>query len=88
MYNVGVEKTQQNKQKGGDAVDYSKLRGSIREVFGTQAAFAKSMGFSACVLSQKLNGRSEWSAAEIRKAAELLHISTPELPLYFFCPKS
>lgn len=69
-------------------MDYSKLRGRIREFFSTQAAFAEAMGFSACVLSQKLNNRSEWSAAEIRKAAELLHIVTAELPLYFFCPKS
>lgn len=30
--------------------DYSKLRGAIREKFGTQEAFAKAMGFSTATL--------------------------------------
>jgi transcriptional regulator with XRE-family HTH domain len=74
--------------KGGAAVDYSKLRGRIRERFSTQAAFASALCVSACALSQKLNGKSEWAADEIRKACELLDIEPGELQYYFFCPKS
>lgn len=88
MYNADVEFSQQNKQKGDDAVDYSKLRGRIREVFGTQADFACALGLSACSVSQKLNNKTEWDAAEMRKACELLNIAADELSQYFFCPKS
>jgi len=69
-------------------VNYSKLRGRIREVFGTQAAFARALGISMCSLSQKLNDKTEWTTHEIRKACELLGINPTELPQYFFCPKS
>ena len=31
--------------------DYSKLKGKIKEVFGTQSAFAKAMGLSGVSLS-------------------------------------
>lgn len=69
-------------------MDHSKLRGLIREKFGTQEAFAQAIGRSACSVSMKLNGRVEWSADEIRRACEVLDISTEDIPLYFFCPKS
>lgn len=88
VYNDAVEKTQQIKEKGEDAVDYSKLRGRIREVFGSQEAFAKAIGISACSVSQKLNGRVEWTTQEIRKACEVLGIPAAEIPQYFFCPRS
>ena len=69
-------------------MDHSALRGLIREVFGTQAAFAKAIDRSECVVSQKLNGKSEWTTDEIRKACEVLHITSEKIPKYFFCPKS
>jgi transcriptional regulator with XRE-family HTH domain len=65
-------------------LDYAKLRGQIRAVYHTQASFAKSMGLSECALSQKLNGHTEWTADEIRKACELLEIPADELHIYFF----
>ena len=68
--------------------DSAKLRGRIRTYFSTQAAFAEAMHMSACALSQKLNGRSEWAAGEIRRACELLDIPADELHLYFFYSKS
>lgn len=69
-------------------MDHSALRGLIRERFGTQAAFARAIYVSACALSQKLNGHSEWSADEIRRACEVLNIPSEQIHLYFFCPKS
>ena len=44
------------KRKVKKVFDYSKLRGKIKEVFGTQAKFAKAMGMSTVTLSAKLNG--------------------------------
>ena len=74
----------------------SKLRGLIREKYGTQSAFARAMdetlkqdpdnkgqGLSDCSLSKKLNGHSEWSAAEIRAACKLLSIKPEDISLYF-----
>ena len=43
------------KRKVKKVFDYSKLRGKIKEVFGTQAKFAKAMGMSTVTLSAKLN---------------------------------
>lgn len=68
--------------------DHANLRGRIRTYFSTQAAFAKAIHLSACALSQKLNGKSEWAADEIRRACEVLDIPADELHLYFFYSKS
>lgn len=67
--------------------DYSKLRGAIREKFGTQEAFAKAMGFSTATLSDKLNNKVQWNQKEIDKAVELLEISKEDIPIYFFSEK-
>ena len=67
-------------------MEYQELRGLIRGRFRTQTAFASAMGISACSLSKKLNGRTEWTAAEIRRAGELLGIAPERIPQYFFCP--
>lgn len=69
-------------------MDYSKLRGLIREKYGTQEAFAQAIGRSVCSVSLKLNGKAEWATDEIRRACDVLGISAEDIPLYFFCPKS
>jgi transcriptional regulator with XRE-family HTH domain len=65
-------------------MSYAKLRGKIREVFGTQYAFAAAMGVSSVTISQRLNGKVEWKTNEIAKACELLGISLEEVAQYFF----
>ncbi len=65
-------------------LEYALLRGRIRACFGTQAHFAQAMDMSECALSQKLNGRSEWTAGEIRKTCQLLEIPGSDIELYFF----
>ena len=65
-------------------MDYSRLRGRIRTYYTTQAAFAEALGVSLCTLSKKLNGLTEWTAKEIRKACELLEIPPAEIHAYFF----
>ena len=67
--------------------DYSKLKGKIKEVFGTQSAFAKAMGLSGVSLSSKLNNLTGFTQSEINKACELLGISFEFIPIYFFTEK-
>lgn len=65
-------------------MSFAKLRGKIKEVFGTDAAFAKAMGFDRSTLSAKLNNKSPWTRDEIERACKLLDISIEEAYLYFF----
>lgn len=74
-------------EKGDHPVDYSKLRGAIREKYGTQEAFAVALGMSEASLSAKLNGRTEWQTDEIVTACQLLAIPLERAHEYFFCPK-
>ena len=45
--------------------DFSKLKGKIKEVFNTQAIFAKEMEMNESTLSNKLNNNVEFSSTEI-----------------------
>lgn len=69
-------------------MSYAKLRGKIREVFGTQDEFAKAMEFNASTMSAKLNNKTPWKREDIEKACGLLHISLEDVHEYFFCVKS
>lgn len=68
--------------------DYSKLYGKIKEVFGTQEAFAEAMEMSRTAINGRLTGLVEWRSPEIVKACELLGIPLTESHLYFFSLKS
>lgn len=63
---------------------YAKLRGKIRAVFGTQEAFADSMGMSPTTLSSKLNGKTDWTRQEIEDACRRLGIPPVAIADYFF----
>lgn len=69
-------------------MSYSKLRGKIREVFGTQDAFAVAMGMNNATVSAKLNGKSDWTRLEMELACSLLGIPLADMHFYFFCPKN
>ena len=64
--------------------DYSKLLGRLKEKSLTQEKFAELMGMSGTTLSKKLNGKSEWTQAEMNKACEILEINPEEIPVYCF----
>lgn len=64
--------------------DYSKLKGRIIEIFGSQGAFSAAMGWSERTCSLKLSNQVFWKQPEITKAAELLKISDKAIQLYFF----
>lgn len=67
--------------------DYSKLKGKIKEVFSTQADFAKSIGLSETSVSNKLNNSIDWKQEEIEKAMDLLGLPKKEIHTYFFTKK-
>ena len=46
-------------------MSYAKLRGRIREVFGTDEAFSKAMGLNKATISKKLNNKTDWSLSLI-----------------------
>lgn len=64
--------------------DYSKLYGKIREVYGTQEAFADAMEMSRTAVNARLKQNIEWKSPEIVKACELLNIPLDEAHFYFF----
>jgi hypothetical protein len=76
----------QRKQEGGGKMpyNYNALRGKIREVFGTQDAFATAMAMSSSTLTAKLKGRTDWKRAEIEQAMKVLDIPVQDVGLYFF----
>jgi len=67
-------------------MSYKKLRGKIKEVFGSQDEFAVAMGMNPATLSGKLNDRSGWTIKEAETACRLLDIPLEEVHLYFFTP--
>lgn len=67
--------------------DYSKLRGRIKEIFGTQDAFADAIGIGRVSLSQRLNCKLEFCQEEMFKACDALCVPYTEIPAYFFTQK-
>ena len=64
--------------------DYSKLRGKIREVYGTYENLVPNISMSEATLSRKLNGKSYFDSQEILELSEALGISNSERDAYFF----
>ena len=65
--------------------DYSKLKGKIKEIYGTQSQFSKMIGLSTVSLSAKLNNDTDFRQEEIQKCAQSLGIKNDEIHSYFFC---
>lgn len=64
--------------------DHNKLRGKIREKFGSEVEFAKKIGVSQATLSAKLNNKVDLSRTEIINMQEALEISQDEFYSIFF----
>ena len=64
--------------------NYAKLRGRIKEIFGTQEAFAKAIGISSVSLSQRLNNALEFTQEEIFNSCAALNIPLNDMMSYFF----
>ena len=67
--------------------DFNKLRGRIKEIYGTQTAFAVAMLMNEATLSNKLNNNVEFSPKEIIRACLLLSIELKDVNIYFFTLK-
>ena len=59
--------------------DYSKLKGRIREICGTNTVFAKELGCSLNTLSAKLNNKNEFTQSDIIKSIRILNIKVDEI---------
>lgn len=68
--------------------DYSKLKGKIKEIYGTQSSFSSKLGLSTVSLSAKLNNDMDFRQEEIQKCVQLLGIQNNEIHSYFFCKSS
>jgi len=69
--------------------DYRKLRGRIREKFGSERKFAEALGISNVAVSNKFNKKEGGLSQDtILKWSELLEIPQEEIGIYFFTPKS
>lgn len=64
--------------------NYNKLRGRIKELFDTQDSFADSLGIGRVSLSQRLNGKIEFSQSEIMDSCRILKLNPEDIPIYFF----
>jgi transcriptional regulator with XRE-family HTH domain len=67
--------------------DYSKLKGKIKEVYGTQTEFANAIGLSFVSISKKLNNLRQFKQSDIVKINKVLNIAEEDIPIYFFTPK-
>ena len=58
--------------------NFDKVKGKIKEMYGTQNDFAAAIEMAPNTLSAKLNNQFEFSSNEISKAIELLEINSVE----------
>ena len=67
--------------------DYNKLRGLIREKYGTLQKFAENLGIGTTTLNSRLNSETYFDQAEIERVATLLDLSKVEVDQVFFTSK-
>ena len=63
---------------------YAKLRGRIKEKFGTETRFATALDVSLVTVSKKLNGMVQFTKKDIEKLCNILGIPIEEAGTYFF----
>jgi len=62
---------------------FRKLRGRIREKYGTQANFSRAIGYNPGTVSAKLCGKQDWTRLDIIASCEALDIPLNEAMLFF-----
>lgn len=67
--------------------DYSKLRGRIVEVLGSQSELAGRMGTHTQTLSAKLSGKIGFTIRDILLITDILGLSKEDIGTYFFTQK-
>ena len=66
--------------------DYSKLRGLIKEKYGSEKRFADHLSFSSVTLNRRLNNHAFFDQNEIMEVCHLLDIPDYKKSEYFFTP--
>lgn len=90
MCEVGISQTAKLSKGGGEKrmektkFDYSKLKGRIKEICGTQKDFAERLGISEGSLTSKLLGHTYFTQEEIRRSMGILAIIPTKVHEYFF----
>lgn len=64
--------------------NYDKLRGKIKEHFGTLEKFSSSLGIGISTLNSRLSENTYFNQKEIAKCIELLHLTDDETREIFF----
>lgn len=67
--------------------NYDKLKGRIKEIFGTQEEYADKIGLSATSVNYKLNNKVYYTQNEIYNSIKVLKIPNEEIQEYFFNQK-
>lgn len=62
----------------------SKLKGAIVEKGMLQEAVAMQLGMTSATFNYKVNNKTEFKASEIKKLAEILHLTKEEVFAIFF----
>lgn len=65
-------------------MERAKLRGRIKELFGTIDNFSKAFGKDASTVSLKLNKHRNFNEQEIKKIIKVLKLEIGDIPAYFF----
>ncbi|MCI8545607.1 MAG: DUF739 family protein [Clostridia bacterium] len=69
-------------------LDFSKLRGRIKEKNYSEKEFANLIGMAAPTFSGKLKGITFFNTEEIKKAVKVLDIQKEDIYSYFFEEKT
>lgn len=72
------------KKQNNIEFDYSKLRGKIREKFGSYEKLEPNISFTTVTLSRKLNSKGYFGSDEIMELVKVLNIEEKEVNEYFF----
>lgn len=69
-------------------MDYSKLRGRIKEHGYTQKSLAETIGTSESQFCSKMTGKFPFKQTEIDKICDVLCIPADKIGVFFFSPES
>ena len=64
--------------------NFQRLKGRIKEYYGTQNNFAKELGVTKQCLSRKLKNKSKFGYDEVTFMIDKLHIRPDEVQAIFF----
>jgi len=78
----GVKKMEAKNMK----YNYAKLRGRIREVYGSEKKFAEAINLSPWAVSQRLNNSAGFRQPEISLCCNKLGLPIESVYEYFFTP--